>query len=62
MLHNYITDRRNGVQWGREDIMVMQGLYSYYHMVEGAVIDAIIKHINEKMGVDVLCFIKEDLS
>lgn len=62
MLHNYITDRRNGVQWSREDIMVMQGLYSYYHMVEGAVMDAIIKHINEKMGVDVLCFIKEDLS
>ena len=41
--------------------MVMQGLHSYYRMVEETVIDAIVKHINEKMGVDVLRLIKEDL-
>ena len=61
MMFNYITDKRKGIEWSREDIMVMQGLHSYYRMVEETVIDAIVKHINEKMGVDVLRLIKEDL-
>lgn len=61
MMYNYITDKRNGIEWSREDIQTMQGLHSYYRMVEESVIDAIIKHINEKMGVDVLRLIKEDL-
>ena len=58
---NYITDKRNGVEWSREDLMVMQGLHSYYRMVEEKTIDGIVKHINEKMGVDVLRLIKDDL-
>ncbi len=61
MMYNYITDKRNGVAWPREDIMAMQGLHSYYRMVEPEAIDAIVKHTNEKLGVDVLLVIKEDL-
>lgn len=61
MMYNYITDKKNGVEWSREDLMVMQGLHSYYRMVEEKVIDAIVKHINEKMNVDVLRLIKDDL-
>lgn len=61
MLYNYITDKKNGIEWSREDIQVMQGLHSYYRMVEKETIDAIIKHIDKKMGVDVLRLIKEDL-
>ena len=61
MLYNYITDKKNGVEWNREDIQVMQGLHSYYRMVEKETIDAIVKHINEKMEVDVLRLIKDDL-
>lgn len=61
MMYNYITDKRNGVEWNREDLMVMQGLHSYYRMVEEKTIDGIVKHINEKMGVDVLRLIKDDL-
>lgn len=61
MLHNYIVDSRNGIAWNQEDVHVLQGLHSYYRMVEPDVIDAIVKHINEKMGVDVLKMIKEDL-
>ena len=61
MMYNYISDKRNGVAWPREDIMVMQGLHSYYRMVEPEAIDAIVKHTNEKLGVDVLLTIKEDL-
>ena len=37
----------------------MQGLYSYYRMVEEKPIDAIIKHIDDKMGVDVIRMIKK---
>ena len=61
MLYNYITDKRNGVPWSKEDIQVMQGLYSYYRMVEKEPIDAIIAHINAKMDANVLRMIKEDL-
>jgi len=61
MMYNYITDRRNGIMWSKEDIQVMQGLHSYYKMVEGETIEAIVKHLNEKMNSDVLRLIKEDL-
>lgn len=61
MLHNYITDKLNGVQWSQEDIRHMKGLRDYYRMVEQHTIDAIIAHINSKMGVDVLEMIREDL-
>ena len=61
MMYNYISDKRNGVAWPREDIMAMQGLHSYYRMVEPEAIDAIVRHANEKLGVDVLLTIKEDL-
>lgn len=61
MLYNYITDKKNGVAWSREDLMVMQGLHSYYRMVEERAIDAIVQHINDKMRVDVIRLIKDDL-
>lgn len=61
MMYNYINDKRNGVEWPREDIMAMQGLHSYYRMVEPDAIDAIVRHANEKLGVDVIRTIKEDL-
>lgn len=61
MMYNYITDKRNGIEWPREDIMAMQGLYSYYRMVEQKAIDAIVCHTNEKLGVDIIRTIKEDL-
>lgn len=61
MLYNYITDKRNGISWPREDVQTMQGLHSYYRMVEPETIDAIVKHTNEKMETDVLRLIKDDL-
>jgi hypothetical protein len=54
-------DKRNGTQWDLYDVRVMSGLHSYYHMVEPTVISNIIKHINDKMGVNVIQLIKEDL-
>lgn len=61
MLYNYITDKRKGISWPREDIQTMQGLHSYYRMVEPETIDAIVNHTNEKMETDVLRLIKDDL-
>lgn len=61
MLYNYITDKRKGISWPREDIQTMQGLHSYYRMVEPETIDAIVKHTNERMETDVLRLIKDDL-
>lgn len=61
MLYNYITDKRKGISWPREGIQTMQGLHSYYRMVEPETIDAIVKHTNEKMETDVLRLIKDDL-
>lgn len=61
MLYNYITDKRKGISWPREDIQTMQGLHSYYRMVEPETINAIVKHTNEKMETDVLRLIKDDL-
>lgn len=61
MLYNYITDKRKGILWPREDVQTMQGLHSYYRMVEPETIDAIVKHTNEKMETDVLRLIKDDL-
>lgn len=61
MLYNYITDKNKGISWPREDVQTMQGLHSYYRMVEPETIDAIVKHTNEKMETDVLRLIKDDL-
>lgn len=61
MLYNYITDKRKDISWPREDVQTMQGLHSYYRMVEPETIDAIVKHTNEKMETDVLRLIKDDL-
>lgn len=61
MMYNYINDKRNGVAWPREDIMAMQGLYSYYRMVEPEAIDAIVHHTSEKLNVDVIKTMKTDL-
>lgn len=61
MLYNYITDKRKGISWPREDVQTMQGLHSYYRMVEPETIDAIVRHTNEKMETDVLRLIKDDL-
>lgn len=61
MLHNYIKDKERGVSWSYEDLQTLQGLHSYYCMVEKPAIDAIVAHVNEKNHTDVLRMIKEDL-
>lgn len=62
MLTNYAQDRKHGKPWSLEDVQTMEGLRSYYHMVEGATIDEMVREIGDKFGVDIRRQIKEDLS
>lgn len=61
MLTSYVLDRRNGTAWDKHDIQIMEGLRSYYRMVEKDTIDEIVSKIGAKFGVDIPALIKEDL-
>ena len=61
MLRNFINDTKNGVAWDLHDVQVMDGLVNYYRMVEKQAIDAILKSVSEKHGVDVRAAIKAAL-
>lgn len=62
MLTSYVLDRQNGTPWELENIQVLEGLRSYYHMVEGDTIEKIVSHIGSKYGVDIPSMIKSDLT
>ena len=62
MCCNYICDKKKGVNWDKSDIQSFSGLISYYRMIEKDYIDYVIKHNNEKFGVDMMALIKSDLS
>lgn len=62
MCCNYICDKKKGVNWDKSDIQSFSGLISYYRMIEKDYIDYVIKHNNEKFGVDMMELIKSDLS
>jgi RNA-directed DNA polymerase len=61
-LTNYVLDRRNGTPWSKSDIQVLEGNRNYYSTVEYDSIEGIIKHINQKFGVNVRKMIRSDLS
>lgn len=60
-LHSFIVDTQNGNKWELGEVQELNGLYSYYRMVEKKTIDAIIEHVNKKHGVNVIEMIKEQL-
>lgn len=60
-LHNYIMDKKSGKSWSIEDVHVLDGLRSYYKMVEGDVIDKIIDSVNNKYHVNVVQMMKDDM-
>lgn len=62
ILHNYATDKRNGVAWPLEDIREVLGLHSYYCMVERETIAKIVQHVNQKEGMDVISEMKRDIA
>lgn len=60
-LFSYVMDNKNGIQWEKSDVQRMEGLRNYYRMVEKDTIDAMVKHVGDKLGVDIVKMIKEDL-
>lgn len=61
MLFSFMNDEKNGNVWSLEDTQHLQGLISYYRMVEGATIDTIIKSYSTKFNKDVEQTIKDVL-
>lgn len=61
MLFNYAKDKRSGRRWDLHDVMTMEGLRSYYYMVEGETINRIIEHVSRKTGGDIAMMMKSDL-
>lgn len=62
MLGGYITCKKAGTPWAIEDVQELNGLISYYTMVEKDRIEVLISKIDEKYQVDVKKMIKADLS
>ena len=61
MLFSFMNDEKNGNVWSLEDTQHLQGLISYYKMVEGATIETIIKSYSAKFNKDVEQTIKDVL-
>lgn len=61
MLFNFGKDTLNGKSWDIQEVNHLQGLISYYKMVEGDVIDKIIEHESNKVRGDIKLMIKQSL-
>lgn len=54
MLFAFGHAAKNGTPWNVEDTQHLQGLMSYYKMVEGALIDQIVQKYSEKFGFNLV--------
>ena len=61
MLTSFVLDTKNGNNWEIGDVQQLDGFRNYYRMVERDTIDAIVKHLGEKFGVDIPKMIKQQL-
>lgn len=61
MCSNYIQDRTHGVRWDLHDVNALNGLKSYYKMVEKDTISHIIDQLNKKYEVNLARMIRSDL-
>ena len=57
----YVLDHKSGILWDLQEVQAMEGLRSYYRMVEGEAIDRIVAFIGDKFGVNIPELIKNDL-
>lgn len=58
---NYVLDRQNGTKWELDPLRKMQGIISYYEMVEGKPITDLINSWGQKFGLDIKKAIIEDI-
>lgn len=62
MVNSYILDRANGRPWELNDIQTLNGLLSYYRMVEKDYFDALLNSIGERHRVNVEELLRADLA
>lgn len=62
MVSSYIMDKKNGVNWEKNDVQVLDGYRNYYRMIERENIDKLIEHLSKKFNADIMAFIKADLA
>lgn len=61
MCSNYILDRKRGIKWDLHDVCALNGLKSYYKMIEKDYITHVIDHLNKKYEVNLVRMIRADL-
>lgn len=61
ILTNYSKDRLAGITWPNDQLQWVNGLLSYYRMVNKSSINNVIKSVGAKHGFDVEAAIKADL-
>ena len=61
MLFHFLTDYKNNVAWELNDVQILDGLISYYKMVEGDAISEIMKKYDQKFSVNTASIIKARL-
>lgn len=61
LLRRYALDKKAGTNWALADVQHLDGLRSYYKMVEGETIDRIVQFVSNKFQVDIQSAIKKDL-
>ena len=58
---NLVRDHNNGVRWSLGDLQHLQGIHSYYDMVEHDTIKAMVDHLGEKLGADILGILRSEI-
>jgi len=61
MVHNFIRDYKNGINWDKSDVQVLNGLICYYKMVEKEYIEHILTSYSQQFKVGVRSVIKDML-
>lgn len=62
MLFSYAMDKKNGNPWPIDDVRHLDGIRSYYAMVEKDNINSIVEKVSTKTGVDIMKEIHKDLN
>ena len=61
MVHNFIRDYKNGINWDKSDVQALNGLICYYKMVEKEYIEHILTSYSQQFKVGVRSVIKDRL-
>ena len=61
MVSNYALSKRNGELWDIGELQHLEGIRSYYRMVEPETIDKIMAALSQKFNMDIIQEIKNDL-